>query len=479
MRRREFLKYTTGGVAALVVGSNIPWFLKDQAHAATQLINFRITDAVKGMVTDNDINAAECYFWIYKEDHFPAECPGPNIFATQGDTIQVRITNALDEPHALFIPGLFNSGPIQPGQVLSRSFVASRAGTFLYYDNLNEPVNRVMGLHGAFIVMPAAPGATSPRPRPRPRRGGRPPVTPPPTTTQKRTPYSAPTPSVQKLFNDLGNSAHFPGFAWEKGDVATDTPDFRQYVWLLHQASPALFQEVGSLPAGQIYPAATFVSQFTSDPFISTGKLGVTTFNRKPQYFTINGQSGHFAHNNPFICPNNRVGEPVIIRVLNAGLWMHSMHIHANHVYVIAINGVVQTNPIWVDTFTANPLDTWDWLVPYMRPPDVPNVRGIGLPDAPLVSLAGLSVWPPGEELGLSIPQVGDPMEVQLSPLCYPMHDHSEPSQTSQGGNYNLGLISGINFVGDRTLSGPVATFPNRPTLHGPRATGPAAGPEV
>ena len=57
-------------------------------------------------------------------------------------------------------------------------------------------------------------------------------------------------------------------------------------------------------------------------------------FNRKPHYFTINGQSGHFAHNHPAITPMNRVGEPCLIRIINAGLWTHSMHIHANHVYV-------------------------------------------------------------------------------------------------------------------------------------------------
>jgi hypothetical protein len=38
------------------------------------------------------------------------------------------------------------------------------------------------------------------------------------------------------------------------------------------------------------------------------------------------------------------------------------------------------------------------------------------------------------------------------------MHDHSEPSQTSQGGNYNTGLISGIYFIGDRngTMNFPI-----------------------
>jgi hypothetical protein len=40
------------------------------------------------------------------------------------------------------------------------------------------------------------------------------------------------------------------------------------------------------------------------------------------------------------------------------------------------------------------------------------------------------------------------------SPLVYPMHDHSEPSQTAQGGNYNCGLIAGMTIIGDRNTPG-------------------------
>ena len=70
---------------------------------------------------------------------------------------------------------------------------------------------------------------------------------------------------------------------------------------------------------------------------------------------------------------------------------------------------------------------------------------------------------------------------MRLSPVCFPMHDHSEPSQVAQGGNYNCGLISGIVFTGDRKggrpgQTGKVITFPDRPTsgdpgmpvVHGP-----------
>jgi hypothetical protein len=84
----------------------------------------------------------------------------------------------------------------------------------------------------------------------------------------------------------------------------------------------------------------------------------------------------------------------------------------------------------------------------------------------------------------MAIPKLGTTIggvaaHVPQSPLCYPMHDHSEPSQASQGGNYNMGMIAGLNIVGDRNIDpGGVVTFPHVPTVIGPRATGAAAGPE-
>ena len=57
------------------------------------------------------------------------------------------------------------------------------------------------------------------------------------------------------------------------------------------------------------------------------------------------------------------------------------------------------------------------------------------------------------------------------------MHDHSEPSQTAQGGNYNQGLIAGMNITGDRNTSGGVTTFPNAPDMFPPNTTGLAAPP--
>jgi FtsP/CotA-like multicopper oxidase with cupredoxin domain len=518
MDRREFISHGLGGMAAIVVGPKMPrWLSKSNAViAANRTLNLTLTDGLKSMATDNPGFPSKCYFWLFKSTNpdLIAEVPGPLIFAFEGDTIVINLRNNLPSSHRFAIPGMearfpglgpFTSStmdaatPAAPTTTTLRfTLPAGSAGSYLYYDDLNAPVNRIMGLHGAFIVMP------------NPANG---------------TPYTAAAvaanPRMKQLFADLGTATWWPGLAWSEGAAnpapLPATPAFRQYVWLLHQASPLLFAEVGNFAFANPhlnYPAATFLDKFLDDPLITQGQANTPPIeNNTPQYFTISGQSGHFSHNSPFICPNLRVGEPAVIRVLNAGLWTHSMHIHANHVYVLSVNNQFTDQPIlpgqtdnliWIDTYPSRPLDTWEWLVPYMRPPDVPNSGGFGRWDisnplpvdptpisnnfgvimvggemAPGDTPPGETTWPPIQEIHMAIPKVGTqigglPAHMPLSPLGFPMHDHSEPSQTSRGGNYNTGLIAGLNFTGDRNadgrLPGGVLSFPMIPEVFGPDA---------
>jgi multicopper oxidase len=436
MKRRDFLKLGATGMATIVLGSRIPFLGAKNAFAATQTLEVTITDALKDMVTHNAINNAQCYFWVYKMKadgvDIPVECPGPSIYAINGDSISIKITNTLDEPHSFFIPGMFDSGPIAPGQTVGPlTFTVNKSGAHLYYDNLNEPVNRQMGLHGALVVRPAAAAAG-----------------------HNFTPYDNPPPHIQNMY-DMFGTKFWPGLKWEEGDPATNCPPFRQYVWLYHMPSPNLHAEVGNLPPGQVMDPKVFMNKIARDPFSPTRS------NNLPQYFTINGQSGFFSHFIPAITPVSRVGEPVIIHILNAGVQGVSHHMHCNHFFITSINGVPNPNPIWVDIYGVRPMDRIDYTFPFMRPPDNANVRGIGRPDQPLQTAKGLPCWPPQEEMQTFFPPLGTkalaadgvtPVEMgqRLSPLCYPAHDHLESSQTAQGGNYNQGLISGAYVFGDR-----------------------------
>jgi hypothetical protein len=506
--RRTFLKTGSiiggGGLAIWLGGASPAWRGAESAFAATtRTLHLRVTDAVKEMATHNAVNQAECYFWVYqvvRPTGIQVEVPGPNLFCAAGELVTVVLDNDLDEPHNFAVPAAgIKSPPVRPRGRVTFKFRAPKPGTYLYYDSLNAPVNRMMGLHGALVVMP------------RPANG---------------TPYSAEdrrrNPRMRQLFADLGKAAHWPGLAWDQDGPNPGgfprTPPFRQYIWVLHEASPRLFEEVGRAPRGRNFNPRTFEDRFLDDRVLLNGPGVAPDENRTPQYCAINGQSGHFAHASPFITPHLRVGEPCVVRVLNAGMWTHSMHLHANHFYVLAVNNKFSYQPqilpgqhdnhIWADTFTARPLDCWDWLVPYMRPPDVPNARGIGFPDLPRQSGAApidvfgddannrtpraRRTWPPIQEIHMNIPAIGTvaadgrPMHVPLSPVCYPMHDHSEPSQAAQGGNYNMGLIAGINFIGDRNIDAQgrrddnpnrSLTFPHTPLVRTARSTGAAAGP--
>jgi len=453
MKRRDFLKLSATGVATIVIGSHLPFLGAKNAFGATQTLDISITEAVKDMVTHNSINTAQCYFWVYKMKadgiDIPVECPGPSIFAIKGTSITLNITNDLDEPHSFFIPGklptdpiMFDSGPIPPGGTFTGTLTATQSGAHLYYDNLNSPVNRVMGLHGALVVRPAAAAVG-----------------------HNFTPYDNPTPHVQAMYDAFGDPNIFPGLKWEEGEpnpagVQNPATPFRQYVWLYHQPSPILFAEVGNLPPGQIYPAQRFMDRIARDPFSATRNSAL------PQYFTINGQSGFFSHFSPTITPMSRVGEPQVIHILNAGVQTISHHIHLNHFYITSINGAVNDNPIWVDVYGIKPMELIDYTYPMMRPPDNANVRGIGRPDQPLrtgPNGTGTFCWPPQQEMATYIPPLGTfakdingnnvELGQRLSPLCFPGHDHLEPSQTAQGGNYNCGLISGVYVIGDRNAA--------------------------
>ncbi len=532
INRREFLKWSTAGTAALAVAGKVPGLgVREGRAAQTHIFEFTVSDAIKEMHTHVQRNTATCYFWLYRWDNTAlrpnVEVPGPTIYVTAGDTVVFRVTNRLDEPHTLSIPALGFNNAANPVPVNGtreyRLTVPNLPGPYLYYDNLNV-VNRVMGLHGAFVVMPAGPH-------------------PDPTNTMSWSPYPYDTgvmgPNVKGLFDILGKKGPndpFPGLAWHQGEgadgksaAAFPTTPFRRHIWLEHQASPTLFEAVGrnanisftaTLPngapqnfSGRARDPRIFVAAFTSDRFLATSNDGrantpkLDRFNFKPQYFTINGQSGHFAHNNATIVPMHRVGEPCLVTILNAGLMTHSHHLHANHYYLLAVGSVnspvaaadfglpldfdpppvTSDNPIWIDVYQVHPMTRQDWLLPYMRCPDVPNKRALGLTtgpgDGPLLSTAnpgppGFSgsashpVWPPQEEFTMHHPPVGTirknflgtgkvDIAQRQSPLCFPAHDHSEPSQTSQGGNYNTGLIGGMYFIGDRNLNpSSVVTFP-------------------
>ncbi|HWR26270.1 MAG TPA: multicopper oxidase domain-containing protein [candidate division Zixibacteria bacterium] len=432
MNRRKFIKYALVGIGAGIGIGTLPDLQWARAAPVTRNINLAITEAMVEMIDRRLV-----YHWAFQDvsETLP-RMPGPLIEARTGDTIVLSVRNDLPDPHGFRIPGLGvpgiagalleNGVTIPAGGVRNFTFIPRRAGSYMYIDHLNTPVNRVLGLHGPMVILPDAPALG-----------------------QKITPYTNPTPSVQNLFNDLGGpfdpanlkrttaGLPFPGDDWH--DLPIMDPHSRTRIWLFNTIDPRFnAQAQNRIPIDPVNFRQTYLTR----------------------YFTMNGESGAYIGDDPKKpggltgVPHGNIGEPHLIRIMNAGMANHSLHIHANHVYVLqlkqlgrqvdvhhdpndnSLDGTINTqdgnvNVPFVDTYTARPGDTIDWLLPMICPPDIPGPNNI-----PLGTLVR-------NELNLVLGGVPQ------NPLGYPMHDHNEPSQTAAGGNYNQGVVVHFEFIGD------------------------------
>ena len=178
----------------------------------------------------------------------------------------------------------------------------------------------------------------------------------------------------------------------------------------------------------QIYAGSpTFVQQYfwlfhDIDPVwhnaIRNGNTPNTRYS--PRYFTLNGLSarppGAPGAMNPAIdsmadprsALHGHVGDRTLLRVLNAGMCQQSVHTHGNHMEWITDNGKVRDD-VWSKDciYLEGNMGKFDAIYPFEAPPDA---------------------WPP------------------VTTGAYPMHLHTEMSQTAGGGLYMFGALTDIYF---------------------------------
>jgi FtsP/CotA-like multicopper oxidase with cupredoxin domain len=345
MKRRTFLKFSSASAAvfATSAASILSW--QPKAYAATVTISFTITE---GFITQAD--GVDVYFRGFSADNTSLNIPGQAIIANEDDTIEITIENTLNTDHSFVIDDLNVDQFIASGDTVTFQFTADQSGSFLYYDGLDAPNNRLSGLHGAIAVMP----------------------------------------------NGSNN------------EVYSGSPTFvQQQFWLLNDIDPAwnnAFQNNNNPP----------------NDFV-------------PRYFTLNGLTGRPPGSQGYADPNisamhdprsavhGALGDRTLLRILNAGMARHSVHIHANHMEWLTENGKPRGD-IWLKDIV--PVDanggSVDVIFPFEPPPDA---------------------WPPIDNAYIA------DMEASGLELVYPMHLHDEMTQTSGGGLYMFGALTDIFFV--------------------------------
>jgi FtsP/CotA-like multicopper oxidase with cupredoxin domain len=407
MNRRKFIYYGLTGSALLSGGAlNLSWLrLLPRAVAAPINISLAIEEVMIPMFNNNP----PIYMWAFKSQmpnvptytaidlasdplNPPPPVPGPVLTVYEGDKVYLSVTNnhagvnhgfAIAKrplpklnPAVLTEPEILIEGPtISPMSRADFSFDAPAAGTYLYFDPLNNPINRIMGLHGAMVVLP----------------------------TDGSTPYSTPTSAIQHLFRDLSEAEGFftpDGVPGEKWDMLNP---MRNFIWL--------FNDIDDVHVNiPLQNGVKLSPNQVKDTFL-------------PRYFTINGRTGFPCAHATENALRGHIGEPTLIRCLNAGLASHSPHIHGNHVYEL-INQLhtdlqlrLAENVLELDTWELQPLVIKDILHAYRKPPDI-------------------FPWPP------------DPAQFGVEGMHFPMHCHIEMSQTAAGGNYPQGAITDWVLLG-------------------------------
>ncbi len=148
--RRRFLG--TAGASAVLASTPA---LYNVALASDGYINITAGPSKKQLI---NADTAASDLWLYDNS-----TPGPEIRATVGDQIKVRLINNLQEPTSIHWHGLriannmdgvsgLTQDPVMPGEQFEYDFVVPDAGTFWYHAH-NKSWNQVArGLYGPLIV---------------------------------------------------------------------------------------------------------------------------------------------------------------------------------------------------------------------------------------------------------------------------------------------------------------------------------------
>lgn len=147
--RRQFLK---GGAAALatVAASGLIVLNPSQSvrAATTRVFNLSI---VRGTIVTVD---GTQIFGLSYTDNGSFKFPAPPLFANEGDTVTVNLTNTDTVAHNFAIPGVATLPTVAAGGSGTVTFIAPAPGSRVYMDSLSI-VNRELGLHGGFVTLPA------------------------------------------------------------------------------------------------------------------------------------------------------------------------------------------------------------------------------------------------------------------------------------------------------------------------------------
>lgn len=272
--------------------------------------------------------------------------PGASLTCQEGDTLKITVVNTLTKPHSFVIGGL-KAG--DPPLATTGSIASGATGTITY----TVPTGKA----GSYLF------------------------------------YDNVT-SYNRFLGLHGALAIMP--AGSSTTLYTGSPTFKkQLFWIFNDIDPKLNDAVR---ANAVVPTTYIPRYFTLNGLTSLPPGA-------PNYADATKNAGY----DPRSKLKGYIGDRTLVRMLNAGMCAHSMHVHANHMEWLTNNGVVRSS-VWKKDvlYVRNNFGKIDAIYPFDAPPDA---------------------YPP------------------VTTGSYPMHLHDEMTQTAGGGLYQFGALTAIQFL--------------------------------
>ncbi len=153
MKRRAFIKTGVAATAAFTLSGLT--LSTHRAFAAAVTVNLQAEIATKTLG-----GGATATVWQFRDTTTPG-ATGPGALAAglrvnAGDVVTVNLTNTLNRPVGLAIPGLTitPATATAPGTTQTYTFTPTEPGSYLLTDSLTDFLGRAMGLAAPLIVMP-------------------------------------------------------------------------------------------------------------------------------------------------------------------------------------------------------------------------------------------------------------------------------------------------------------------------------------
>lgn len=275
--------------------------------------------------------------FMIRRNYWASYFPKRTIIAEVGSTLRFRIHNRLAKEHRFTIHGAgpggsdVTTGAIAPSATAELNLACPPPGSYIFSDPSNAPVERVLGLFGAIVVI-------------------------------------------------------HPNHQW---DVAPGLAAFeRQWIWLCHDIDPVWAEMEATGKTVNPQQTKAVPRYFTLNGRSGYESLAIT----KDAALNLASEEETLIAGFPRQVDVRQFGEGTtlgtlrggqLVRLINPGIVHHQMHFHGNHIWLARWNnrelsrddGFVDPDghvvmQQWEDVVELSPMHVKDCILPMKRPPD-------------------------------------------------------------------------------------------------------------